>query len=260
MKLSFKPVWFDSLGAKSSCVLVETPDVKIIIDPGVAAMQPSFPATPEEKETWKREGEEAIKKVLKEANLVVISHYHYDHFLRGDPEIYREKTLFVKNPNEYINLSQRKRALEFFREIVKCFAGKELEYFFSKNDKKNYPDPLKVLPLATSRDFGDYRERKRELLLKGKRWFDRLKRAWCEWPQIPELDLNGVEVLFPEGKEFTFGDTRVRFTEPLFHGIEFSRVGWVGLGYTSSSLSAPHNDYPGSFQSPGNHWSCVKQT
>ena len=32
---------------------------------------------------------------------------------------------------------------------------------------------------------------------------------------------------FPEGKTFTFGKTRLRFTKPLFHGIEFSRVGWV---------------------------------
>ena len=43
-KITIKPVWFDSLGAKSSCMLVKTPDVKILIDPGIAAMQPSFPA------------------------------------------------------------------------------------------------------------------------------------------------------------------------------------------------------------------------
>jgi len=30
MELNFKPIWFDSLGAKSSCTLVKTPDVSII--------------------------------------------------------------------------------------------------------------------------------------------------------------------------------------------------------------------------------------
>jgi hypothetical protein len=34
-------------------------------------------------------------------------------------------------------------------------------------------------------------------------------------------------VRFAEGKEFEFGRTKLRFTRPIFHGIEFSRVGWV---------------------------------
>jgi len=36
-----------------------------------------------------------------------------------------------------------------------------------------------------------------------------------------------VRVVYPEGREFAFGGTRLRFTGPLFHGIEFSRLGWV---------------------------------
>jgi len=36
-------IWFDSMGAKSSCILVDTPDIKILVDPGAAAMQPSYP-------------------------------------------------------------------------------------------------------------------------------------------------------------------------------------------------------------------------
>jgi predicted metallo-beta-lactamase superfamily hydrolase len=44
---------------------------------------------------------------------------------------------------------------------------------------------------------------------------------------IPEIDAGRVKFKFPEGKEFYFGATRLRFTKPLFHGIEFSRVGWV---------------------------------
>jgi len=34
-------------------------------------------------------------------------------------------------------------------------------------------------------------------------------------------------VKYPEGKAFKFGNTSLRFSKPLFHGIEFSRVGWV---------------------------------
>ncbi|NIR87043.1 hypothetical protein GWO13_05500, partial [Candidatus Bathyarchaeota archaeon] len=32
-KISFQPVWFDSLGAKSACTLVKTSDVSVLIDP-----------------------------------------------------------------------------------------------------------------------------------------------------------------------------------------------------------------------------------
>jgi predicted metallo-beta-lactamase superfamily hydrolase len=36
-----------------------------------------------------------------------------------------------------------------------------------------------------------------------------------------------LEVKFAEDRELKLGRTRLRFTRPLFHGIEFSRVGWV---------------------------------
>ena len=32
---------------------------------------------------------------------------------------------------------------------------------------------------------------------------------------------------FADRKQFCFGETKIRFTKPLFHGIEFARVGWV---------------------------------
>ena len=47
------------------------------------------------------------------------------------------------------------------------------------------------------------------------------------YEKIPELKINGMEAKFPEGKKFRIGETELRFTKPLFHGIEFSKVGWV---------------------------------
>lgn len=63
-KIIIEPVWFDSPGAKSSCTLVKTPDVKILIDPGIAEMQPSFPASTAKKREWREEGRKAIKKKI----------------------------------------------------------------------------------------------------------------------------------------------------------------------------------------------------
>lgn len=218
-------VWFDSLGAKSSCVFVETEDIKIIIDPGIAAMQPSFPASDYKKILWREQGRRKIKSFLRKADAVIISHYHYDHFLPKDVNLYRGKTLFVKNPNEYINESQRKRAVDFFSKISKDISGVELE--MEKTLTRKFRDCMDDLKISKEKDFGDYNDRRRELLNEGRRWFKKLSERWNSWGYIKEMEYDEIKTVYPEEKEFKFGNTRIRFSRPLFHGVEYSRVGWV---------------------------------
>ncbi|MFQ5712129.1 MAG: MBL fold metallo-hydrolase [Candidatus Geothermarchaeales archaeon] len=225
--ISFKPVWFDSLGAKSSCVLVKTHDVSILIDPGAAVMQPSYPASDEEKVDWLEEAEVAIKDASGEAEVVVISHYHYDHFTDFDEELYDGKTLFVKSPNEYINDSQRRRAERFLDNLCRAFGETTLESMLKDKEEGDYRDPWEDLTLARGRDYGDYSSRKRELLKKGRKWFLNRAQNWRGWREIPKMDFDRVKVVFCDGEEFLFGGTKLRFTKPLFHGVEYSRVGWV---------------------------------
>lgn len=227
MKVIFKPVWFDSFGAKSSCSLIKTPDLKILIDPGIAVMQPSFPASEDKKVYWYEKGYEAIKSASKNVDVIVISHYHYDHFTDFEKNIYSGKTVFAKNPNEFINDSQRERAEEFYKHLYEGFSEKKFKDLLKKPQPKEYKNPLEDLPLAKSKSFGDYERRRRSLLDQGERWFFKRVRKWNNYKKIPELDLETVKVKFSEGKEFKFRNTKLRFTKPLFHGIEFSRVGWV---------------------------------
>lgn len=226
-KLTFEPVWFDSLGAKSSCTLVKTPDVSVLIDPGVAVMQPSFPASWAKKFYWKAKGMQAIIKASREADVVVISHYHYDHFTDFDRALYEGKLLLTKNPNEFINDSQRGRAERFFGNLCRAFGEADLAQVLRERERKTYGDPLDDIPRARDKDFGDYNRRRRELFKKGKKWFRGRVNNWNTSKVIPELEFENIEVRFPEGAEFKFGRTRLRFTPPMFHGIEFSRVGWV---------------------------------
>jgi len=236
MGLSFEPVWFDSFGAKSSCVLVSTPDINVLIDPGVAIMQPSFPASEREKEFFRLKGLRAIKKASKKANVIVISHYHYDHFLKDELKIYNKKLIFAKNPNEFINESQRERALEFFSNLYKHFEGIKLSKLMKKEKPKTYPDPADGLSL------------KKELLKQGLRWFRDRVRSWNNYLKIPEIEGENLTVRYPEGREFQFANTKLRFTKPIFHGVEFSKLGWIFLTIVeykgkklmhSSDLSGP---------------------
>ena len=225
--MHFSLVWFDSLGAKSTCTLVETPDVSILIDPGAAVMQPGFPASLEKKVYWLEKAKKAIKRASKKAEIVIISHYHYDHFTDFDKAIYEQKLVLAKNPNEYINDSQRGRAERFYDNVCKAFGETRLENLLEKAEEKRYPDPLEELPLAISVDYGNYNARKRELLEKGEKWFRARVGKWNSYRRIPELKFENCQVKFADGKEFKFGETTIKFTKPLFHGIEFARVGWV---------------------------------
>ncbi len=227
MKIS--PIWFDSLGAKSSSVLIECKEFRILIDPGVAVMHPSYPAPRELKIRWAMEGREKIRGAARLADLIIITHYHYDHYTDFDEVLYRGKTVLAKNPNEYINDSQRNRALKFYSNFFKQIGGLNLSDLMDEPVEKEYSNPLDELHLAMSRDYGDYTARKMKLLKKGFEWFRRRAKKWGEWRRIPEhiFGNSNTKLFFIDGREFTFNSIKIRFTKPLFHGIEFSRVGWV---------------------------------
>lgn len=119
-------LWFDSMGAKSSSLLIETPDIKILVDPGAAEMQPGYPLPPEEKEKLRERALEVIKEAAQQAEIVFISHYHYDHHTLPveAPQIYEGKRLWIKDPNLWINRSQWERARLFLSQFCEIFGGK----------------------------------------------------------------------------------------------------------------------------------------
>jgi predicted metallo-beta-lactamase superfamily hydrolase len=156
--LKIKPLAFDSFGTRSMSTFVETEDLKIIIDPGVALAPTrySYPPHPlevdRENEHWME-----IVKHAKQSNVLIVTHYHYDHH---DPNeeitIYDGKTVFIKHPTEKINFSQTNRA-RFFLSQIKGLP-KQLEY--------------------------------------------------------------------SDGREFQFGNTKIKFSKPVFHGTN-PRLGYV---------------------------------
>ena len=247
--MSFRLIWFDSLGAKSSSVMIEACGEVVVIDPGVAIMHRGFPASSELKKLWYERGLGEVIEALERAGVVVITHYHHDHYLYK-PEhlsLYKGKLLLVKNPNIYINLSQRSRAEEFLRRLY------ELSSDGSFEDILREPITIKAeatqgIKLALDKSFGSYDARRRELIEEGLKWFEGIRRRWGKWPWINEFSNKTIKVSFADGREYDIGCMRLRFTEPLYHGVEFSRLGWV-LGvlvetanlrlYYSSDVNGP---------------------
>lgn len=225
MAIEFEPIWFDSLGAKSSCTLVRTPDLAVLIDPGCAVMQPSYPLPEEEKLSLYEQAFLAVSKAAAEADHIAITHYHYDHFLTI-PEIYGEKPIWLKDPNRWINRSQWARAREFLAMLAKARGGSPAPQE-PEDDPTLDEDPLERLEIAKAKDFGDYQRRRAELLTQGRERFLKLKRFWLKGPWVGEEGLRELGIEFADGRLFKVGETSVRFTEPLFHGIEYAGTGWV---------------------------------
>ncbi|WP_455285508.1 MBL fold metallo-hydrolase [[Eubacterium] cellulosolvens] len=145
--IRFTPIAFESLGVRSMCTYVETPDVKILIDPGVA-LGPRFRLLPHPREYEAlKDSRERIRRYAKIADIMVVSHYHHDHFTpnftdttwlassaREAGGIYRGKTIMVKDARSSMNVSQRRRGWIFqsFCRKIGCETiiadGRRFEY------------------------------------------------------------------------------------------------------------------------------------
>jgi predicted metallo-beta-lactamase superfamily hydrolase len=139
------------------CTQVITENTNILIDPSVslAPIRFGYPPHPIElkrmDETWKK-----ILELSKEAEIIILTHFHFDHFSWDEPKQFKDKVLLMKHPTEKINFSQKGRAKYFLEQI-------------------------KGLPR---------------------------------------------EIQYADGKEFKFGKTRIKFSQPVFHGSN-SRLGFV---------------------------------
>jgi predicted metallo-beta-lactamase superfamily hydrolase len=127
-KIKVTPLAAESFGVRSMCTLIETPDVAVLLDAGVSLCPYRFrlPPHPIEFKTIKRL-RKRIAEAADKAEVVTISHYHFDHHTPSYEDwlcnwteanetarqIYQDKTVLMKNPREKINASQRKRAWLF---------------------------------------------------------------------------------------------------------------------------------------------------
>ena len=103
----------DSLGVRSFSVYVDTGEERIIIDPGLDIAPDRFGLPPHPKEIERfYELKNRIVEYLDKADIVVISHFHHDHFTKELIPLYRDKRLFIKDPKKHINFMQMRRAEE----------------------------------------------------------------------------------------------------------------------------------------------------
>ena len=112
------PLAAESLGVRSMATYVECAETRILIDPG-AALGPKRYDLPPAEEEWAalKLANNRISAYASRARLVVVSHYHEDHF-RYDPQVYAGRLVWAKDPRRMLNANQSRRARELWTAIA----------------------------------------------------------------------------------------------------------------------------------------------
>ncbi len=120
--LDVELIAFDSMGVRSMATLVQTPDASVMIDPGVALGPSRYHLPPHRVEVERlREKAAEVAEAARSADVVVVTHYHYDHHDLGGKiplDVYDGKVLLAKHPTENINRSQREERAPLFLRAV----------------------------------------------------------------------------------------------------------------------------------------------
>ena len=126
-QIKVTPLAAESLGVRSMCAYVETPSIRIILDPGVSICPSRFGLPPHPREFRAIiDARKRIAESAEKADVVTISHYHFDHHTPSfedwlcnwtDAEtaerIYEDKLVLVKDYSQNVNASQRRRGWVF---------------------------------------------------------------------------------------------------------------------------------------------------
>jgi hypothetical protein len=143
------------------CTYVETPDVKVLLDAGVSLCPNRFRLLPHPIEFKAiEESRRKIAEAAEKAEIVTLSHYHFDHHTPSFEDwlcnwtaatetarqIYEGKTVLIKNPKEHINYSQRRRGWLFqktggkYAEKLEIADGKT--FIFGKDTTVRFSEPV----------------------------------------------------------------------------------------------------------------------
>ncbi len=106
------PVAFDSFGVKAMCTRITTPDLTLVIDPGVSAQTEHFPLPENIRQQLLTRYAQEVNNATADAPVLIITHYHIDHFFfHREPAIYAGKIIFAKSlddlPKKQVETAER---------------------------------------------------------------------------------------------------------------------------------------------------------
>ena len=112
------PLAAESMGTRSMATFLETEDCRALIDPGAIVGPLRFGLKPHPMENWcLKKHCDRISLFAQSSNIVIVTQYHPAHFIPDVLDLYQNKILLLKNPNQHISVNQRNRAFEFLKRV-----------------------------------------------------------------------------------------------------------------------------------------------
>ncbi len=107
----------DSMGVRSLATFIDMCGIPVGVDLGAALAPRRFRLPPHPLERRRlEESLDTIKRFIRESSIIIVTHYHYDHYVRDEPEVYWGRRLIVKSIDRDINWSQRLRGYMFLKK------------------------------------------------------------------------------------------------------------------------------------------------
>ncbi|MBN2103009.1 hypothetical protein JW835_03110 [bacterium] len=118
MSLKIIPLAAESMGTRSMATYIECGRFRILIDPGASLAGSRYHLPPHPLEKWRLQKHmERIHLFAGSSHAIIITCFHSDHFSDELIDIYRDKLIFMQNPNVHIRAPRRKRAFQFLNQI-----------------------------------------------------------------------------------------------------------------------------------------------
>ena len=140
------PLAFESLGTRGMATFVFTGELGILIDPGVDLAPMRFKLPPHRIELERKDQQwKSIREYAEKSDILVITHYHHDHFHEDEWGLFRGMHVLLKHPTEYINFNQKRRAkmlLERIRDIAADIQYVDSKAFIFNNLKIQFSQPV----------------------------------------------------------------------------------------------------------------------
>ncbi|MHA2024418.1 MAG: MBL fold metallo-hydrolase [Candidatus Thorarchaeota archaeon] len=156
--IKVNPLAAESMGTRSLCTEIITPDIHLLLDPSAAlAKRNNLEPHPLEYLALKNQLT-TIRTSAKASDALSISHYHFDHIRPGfvnnlynlstrdeRRELFEDKLVFAKDNRENINPSQRRRGFYFekdVKDVVKKIEWSDNRIFTFGETKLTFSHPL----------------------------------------------------------------------------------------------------------------------
>jgi len=128
--IDVEPIAAESMGVRSLCTRIQTPDVRLLLDPSAALSRRNGKEPHPLEYIRLKQSLERIFTEARAADIISVSHYHYDHIRPGFTDfrytfgsreelqrMFHEKTILAKDYRDHINASQRRRGYYFERDL-----------------------------------------------------------------------------------------------------------------------------------------------